>query len=57
MPNNDMGDPKNITTATFEQAAQAMDQSVREAQTNALELLRKVLAAKEEHKEIDWKPQ
>jgi hypothetical protein len=57
MPNNDMGDPKNITTETFEQAAQAMGQSRREAQMNALELLRKVLAAKEERTEINWKPE
>lgn len=44
MPDNDMGDPKNITDKTFEEAAKAMDQSVEEAKKNTLELLQKVLS-------------
>ncbi|HEY2930455.1 MAG TPA: hypothetical protein VGK99_01820 [Acidobacteriota bacterium] len=56
MPNNDMGNPKNITTKTFEEAAKAMDQSVKDAKENANELLEKVLAAKEESKDKNWKP-
>jgi len=56
MPNNDMGNPKNITNKTFEEAAKAMDQSARDAKENAHELLEKVLAAKEESKDKNWKP-
>ena len=56
MPNNDMGDPKNITSRTFEDAAKAMDQDVKMARQNARALLDKVLAAKEQRKEKDWKP-
>ena len=43
MPDNDMGNPKNITDQTFVEAAKAMDQSVEEARKNTLELLKKVL--------------
>lgn len=57
MPNNDMGNPKNITNRTFEEAAKTMNQSVKEAKMNALELLRKVLAAKEEKEDKNWKPE
>jgi hypothetical protein len=35
MPNNDMGNPKNITSKTFEEAAKAMAQSVKDAKKNA----------------------
>ncbi len=56
MPNNDMGNPKNITNKTFEEAAKAMGQSEKEAKANAQELLEKVLAAKEESDDKDWKP-
>jgi hypothetical protein len=56
MPNNDMGNPKNITNKTFEEAARAMGQSVKESKKNARELLEKVLAVKEEGKDKDWKP-
>ena len=56
MPNNDMGKPENITNKTFEEAAEAMGQSVKESKKNALELLEKVLAAKEESKDKNWKP-
>jgi hypothetical protein len=56
MPNNDMGKPENITNKTFESAANAMGQSTKDAKKNAHELLERVLAAKEESKEKDWKP-
>ena len=57
MPNNDMGKPENITNKTFEEAAEAMGQSVEESKKNALELLEKVLAAKEESADKNWKPE
>ncbi|HZS32614.1 MAG TPA: hypothetical protein VFC42_04485 [Methylomirabilota bacterium] len=44
MPDNDMGDPKNITSKTFKEAAQAAGQSEDEAKRNTLELLQKTLA-------------
>lgn len=43
MPGNDMGNPKNITDKTFEEAAKAAGQSADEAKRNSLELLKKVL--------------
>jgi hypothetical protein len=43
MPDNDMGDPQNITDKTFEDSAKAMDQPVDEAKRNTLALLRKLL--------------
>lgn len=43
MPDNDMGDSRNITDKTFEDAAKAMDQTVEEAKRYTLELLKKVL--------------
>jgi len=45
MPDNDMGNPKNITNKTFEEAAKAAGQNAQEAKKNALELLQKTLAA------------
>jgi hypothetical protein len=56
MPNNDMGNPENITNKTFEAAAEAMDQSAKDAKKNARELLDRVLAAKEESQDKNWKP-
>jgi hypothetical protein len=56
MPNNDMGNPENITNKTFEAAAEAMDQPAKDAKKNARELLDKVLAAKEESQDKNWKP-
>ena len=56
MPNNNMGNPKNITNKTFAEAAEAMEQPVEEAKKNASELLKKVLAAKEESTDKNWKP-
>jgi hypothetical protein len=41
MPDNDMGDPKNITNKTFKEAAEASGQSEEEAKRNTLELLQK----------------
>jgi hypothetical protein len=40
MPDNDMGDPKNITNKTFEEAARAAGESVDDAKRNTLDLLR-----------------
>ena len=56
MPNNDMGKPENVTNKTFEAAANAMGQSPKDAKKNAHELLERVLAAKEESKDKNWKP-
>jgi len=57
MPNNDMGNPKNITNQTFVEAAKAMGQSSKEAKMNALALLQKVLAAQTENEDKNWKPE
>jgi hypothetical protein len=46
MPDNDMGNPKNITDKTFDEAAKAMGQSAEDAKKNTLELLQKTLAEK-----------
>ncbi len=43
MPDNDMGKPDNITTKTFEKAAQAAGQKVEQAKENTYELLKKEL--------------
>ncbi len=43
MPDNDMGNPKNITNKTFDEAAKAAGQSEEEAKRNTLELLEKSL--------------
>jgi hypothetical protein len=56
MPNNDMDNPKNITNKTFEEVAKIMDLSERESKENALELLKKVLATKEQSQDKNWKP-
>ncbi|HEV7646172.1 MAG TPA: hypothetical protein VGO50_19720 [Pyrinomonadaceae bacterium] len=56
MPNNDMGHPENITNKTFDEAAKAMGLTAKKSKENALELLEKVLAAKEESTEKNWKP-
>jgi len=45
-PDDDMGDPKNITDKTFEEAAKASNQSPKEAKKKTLELLRIVLEKK-----------
>ena len=46
MPDNDMGNPKNITNKTFQEAANAAGQSVEEAKKNTLELLEETLGKK-----------
>ena len=56
MPNNDMGNPENITNKTFEEAAKAMNQSSADAKKNARELLERVLSAKEQSNDKNWKP-
>ena len=56
MPNNDMGKPENITNGSFDSAAEAMGLTADESRRNALELLKRVLAAKEIRPEKDWKP-
>ncbi|TSC88043.1 MAG: hypothetical protein G01um10147_274 [Microgenomates group bacterium Gr01-1014_7] len=43
MPDDDMGDPKNITNKTFEEAAKASGQTVEQAKKEALKLLKKEL--------------
>jgi hypothetical protein len=48
MPDNDMGNPKNITDLTFEDAAKAMNQSVEEAKRFTLELLQKEFEEKKQ---------
>ncbi len=56
MPNNDMGKPENITNETFKKASDAMGMSVKESRKNALDLLEKVLAARDESTDKNWKP-
>ena len=51
MPDNDQGDPKNITNKTFEEASKAAGQSPEEAKQNTLELLLKTLGEKQKAKE------
>ena len=43
MPDDDMGDPKNITEKTFEEASKASGQTKEEAKKNTLDLLQKQL--------------
>ena len=43
MPDNDMGDRRNITEKTFEEAAEAAGQSPEDAKRNAFELLKRLL--------------
>ncbi len=40
-PDDDMGNPKNITNKTFEEAAKASGKKSAEAKKNVLELLEK----------------
>ena len=46
MPDNDMGNPNNITDKTFSEAAKAAGQDPEEAKKNTLELLQKKLGSK-----------
>ena len=43
MPNDSMGNEKNITAKTFEEAAQATGESVEQTKKNTLEQLKKEL--------------
>ena len=45
-PGDNMGDPKNITDKTFEEAAKASKQPLKEAKRNTLETLKKTLKEK-----------
>jgi hypothetical protein len=56
MPNNDMGNPANITNKTFEEAAKAMKQSAEDGKKNARQLLDKVINTKEKSTDKNWKP-
>jgi hypothetical protein len=56
MPNNDMGNPDNITNKTFDEAAKAMNQASKDAKKNTHDLLERVLSAKEESNDKNWKP-
>ena len=49
MPDNDMGNPKNITNKTFNEASKAAGQSAEEAKKNTLDLLQKTLGEGQEH--------
>jgi hypothetical protein len=51
MPDNDMGNPKNITNKTFEEAAKAAGETPEEAKKNTLELLEKTLGENQKAKE------
>lgn len=42
LPDEDHGDPRNLTNRSFEQAAEAVGQSAKEARENTLSLLRDV---------------
>jgi hypothetical protein len=43
MPDSNMGDTKNITNKTFEEAAEAAGETPDEAKRNTLKLLKKIL--------------
>jgi len=43
MPDSSMGDPRNITNKTFEEAAKAAGETPEEAKRNTLKLLKKIL--------------
>lgn len=45
-PDDDHGNPKNITNKTFKEAAKASEQTIHDAKTKTKTLLSKALAAK-----------
>lgn len=45
-PDDDMGNPKNITDKTFEEAAKASKKSPQDVKRNTLETLKKTLKEK-----------
>jgi hypothetical protein len=46
IPDDDHGNPKNITNKTFRDAAKASEQTIRDAKTKTNTLLTKVLSTK-----------
>jgi hypothetical protein len=56
MPNNDMGNPANITNKTFEDAAKTMKQSAEDARKNARQLLDRVINSQQQSNDKNWKP-
>lgn len=46
MPDDDMGDPNNITNETIKKAAQASNQTEEDAKKNMLKLLQKEVGKK-----------
>lgn len=48
MPNDDMGDQRNITEDKIKQAAEASGQTVEDAKKNMLEMLQKQVGQKSE---------
>jgi hypothetical protein len=52
MPDNDMGNPKNITNETFKEVAKAAGQSAEEAKKNTLKLLQKTVGANRGEKQV-----
>ena len=51
VPDNDMGNPKNITNKTFNEASKAAGQSAEEAKKNTLKLLQKTVGAERGEKQ------
>lgn len=49
MPDDDMGNPDNLTEEDFKKAAQASGQTVEEAKKNTLELLQKQVNKQNNH--------
>ncbi len=48
MPDNDLGNPKNITNRTFDEAAKAAGETVEQAKRNVFEELKKQLEKKKQ---------
>lgn len=48
MPDDDMGNPDNLTEEDFKKAAEASGQTVEEAKKNTLEMLQKKVKQKSE---------
>jgi hypothetical protein len=51
-----VAETKNKFLSLFEEAAKAMNQSSKDAKKNTRELLERVLSAKEERNDKNWKP-
>lgn len=48
VPDDDMGDPNNLTEEDFKKAAEASGQTVEDAKKNTLEMLQKQVKQKSE---------